>query len=128
LSSVSNALAEHGLPAKVTVIYTEQTYTSAAAFFDERVKGARASRATSPSGAAWRCRGRRRGKAARRLHAQQISKGMPAFGEYTYTAGNVVLRVSKELAPSDAERYGEALEEIIGCARIQFRRFWRRDT
>jgi hypothetical protein len=36
---------------------------------------------------------------------------MPA--EYTYVKGNVVVRVDKDMAPSDAKAYEDALNEIV---------------
>lgn len=36
------------------------------------------------------------------------------LAEYTYVKGNVVVRVDKDMAPSDAKAYEDALDKIAG--------------
>lgn len=43
---------------------------------------------------------------------QQIASGLPAAVEYDYTAGPVLVRVSKTLTPAQASEYQKALDEI----------------
>jgi hypothetical protein len=50
---------------------------------------------------------------ARVKYIQAIGKGSPMFAEYDYSKLNVVVRVSKELVPSDAKAFQDALNKIV---------------
>ncbi|WP_435822483.1 hypothetical protein [Microbispora bryophytorum] len=52
---------------------------------------------------------------ARAEYIQALGK-TPMLAEYTYVKGNVVVRVDKDMAPSDAKAYEDALNEAAGRA------------
>lgn len=52
------------------------------------------------------------GAEARAEYIQGLGKS-PILAEYTYVKGNVVVRVDKDIAPSDAKAYEEALNKIV---------------
>lgn len=43
---------------------------------------------------------------------QAVTAGVPAFTEYGYVSGPVLVRVSKSLTPDQAAEYQKALAEI----------------
>jgi hypothetical protein len=49
---------------------------------------------------------------ARAEYVRRIAKSSPLFAEYTYVAGGVVLRVSRELTPTQAREYEAALKAM----------------
>ncbi|MBF8194399.1 hypothetical protein ITP53_53835 [Nonomuraea sp. K274] len=117
-------LATHGLPVKVTVTYTEDSdpnkllgrpngYLSKAAFSDSRVKADGAKEGDVTAGGGVEVFADADAAEQRVDYIQAIASKSPMFGEYTYAAGNVVVRVSKELGSSDAAAYETALGEIV---------------
>ncbi|MDX3661045.1 hypothetical protein PV646_27395 [Streptomyces sp. ID05-26A] len=54
------------------------------------------------------------GAKARMEYIQQFGKEMPMLAEYDYVIGGVLLRVSKELTPTQAKEYETALNAILG--------------
>lgn len=123
-AGVIEELAARGLPAKLTVTYTADTdpnkllgrpngYTSKAAFADERAKNGLGEEGDVALGGGVEVFEDADAAETRAEYIQGIGKSMPALGEYTYTAGNVLLRVSKELNPDDAAAYQQALAEIV---------------
>ncbi|MGW6447643.1 hypothetical protein [Lentzea sp. NPDC055074] len=47
-------------------------------------------------------------------YIQQFGKQMPMLAGYGHVVGGVLLRVSKELPPTQAQEYEAALDEILG--------------
>jgi len=126
-AGVIEAIAGQGLPVTLTVTYTAETdpnkqlgrpngYTSKAAFTDSRINAADVA-------------GKKEGDVGlggsvevfddadqaqqRADYIQEIGKKLPVLGEYDYVAGPVLLRVSKELTPDQAEAFEAALGEIV---------------
>lgn len=125
-AAVIAALAAEDLPIKLTVTYTEQTdpnrllgrpngYTSKAAFVDGRVDASKMAGKEGDVGLGGGVEVFEDADAAqaRADYIQNIGKAGPMFAEYSYTAGNVLVRVSKELPPTDAKAYEAALNKIV---------------
>lgn len=51
---------------------------------------------------------------ARKEYIQSFGKATPMLTEYDYVVGGVLLRVSKQLTPDQAEEYETALGEVLG--------------
>ena len=49
---------------------------------------------------------------ARAKYIQAVTASIPAFAEYDYVHGNVLVRVSHFLKPSQAKGYGQAIDSI----------------
>lgn len=125
-AGVVAALAEQGLPVKLSEAYTEQTdpnkllgrpngYTSKAAFTDGRVDASKVAGKKGDVGLGGGVEVFADADAAqaRVEYIQGIAKSSPMFAEYSYASGNVVVRVSKELVPGDATAYETALGKIV---------------
>ncbi|MET9226461.1 hypothetical protein [Lentzea sp. NPDC003310] len=54
------------------------------------------------------------GAKARMEYIQQFGKQTPMLAEYDYVVGGVLLRVSKELTPTQAKEYETALSDVLG--------------
>lgn len=126
-ADVVAALAGQGLPVKLSETYTEKTdpnkllgrpngYTSKAAFTDERVDASKVAgkKGDVGLGGGVEVFADAAAAEARATYIQGIAKSSPMFAEYSYAAGNVVVRVSKELVPSDAAAFETALGKIVG--------------
>ena len=50
---------------------------------------------------------------ARQEYLEIVTQGIPAFAEYTYREGTVVLRLSGGLTPDQAAEYEEALQDAF---------------
>ncbi len=49
-----------------------------------------------------------------RDYIQGMAQQLPAAGEYSYVAGSILLRVSRELTPTQAGEYEAAFKKITG--------------
>jgi len=114
-AAIIGDLAAQGVPVKLGTVYDEKTdpnklmgrpngYASKAEFTDSRVQADTAGSVEVFDGAG--------GAEARAEYVQALGKA-PMFAEYTYVAGNVVVRVNKDMAPSDAKAYEDALRKIM---------------
>ncbi|MEU4699829.1 hypothetical protein [Nonomuraea dietziae] len=125
-AGIISELAAQGLPADHTVTYTEENdpnkllgrphgYVSKAAFTDERaaVQGAGGKPGDINLGGGVEVFPDADAAETRVAYIQNIAKSSPMLGEYTYQSGNVVLRISKDLPPSDAQSYETALSKIV---------------
>ncbi|GII56115.1 hypothetical protein Pth03_45040 [Planotetraspora thailandica] len=126
-AAVIKALAGEGLPIKLTVTYNERNdpnkllgrpggYIAKAAFTDKRIKPSDvlgADKGSVDLGGGVEVFPDAAGAKARADYIQSIAKSSPMFAEYDYAKGNVVVRVSKEIAPSDAKAYQAALNKIV---------------
>lgn len=114
-AAIIGDLGANGVPAKLGTVYDENTdpnkllgrpngYLSKAEFTDSRVKAEKAGSVEvfEDDGSA----------EARAEYIQALGK-TPMLTEYTYVKGNVVVRVDKDMAPSDAKAYEDALNEIV---------------
>jgi hypothetical protein len=124
---VVNALAQQGLPVTLTVTYTADNdpnkllgrpngYTSKASFTDQRIDASKVAGAKEGDvGLGGRVEVfEDAGQAEQRAdYIQEIGKKLPMLGEYDYVVGPVVVRVSKELTPTDAKPYEGALGKIV---------------
>lgn len=109
-------LSARGVPAKLGTVYDENTdpnkllgrpngYLSKAEFTDSRGKADKAGSVEVFEDAA--------DAEARAEYIQALGK-TPMLAEYTYVKGNVVVRVDKDMAPSGAKAYEDALNKIVG--------------
>lgn len=114
-AAIIRDLAASGVPVKLGTVYDENTdpnkllgrpngYLSKAEFTDSRVKADKAGSVEVFDDAS--------GAEARAEYIQALGKS-PALAEYTFVRGNVVVRVDKDMAPSDAKAYEEALNKIV---------------
>ncbi|MFI6534791.1 hypothetical protein ACIBHY_20220 [Nonomuraea sp. NPDC050547] len=114
-AAIIGDLGANGVPAKLGTVHDENTdpnkllgrpngYLSKAEFTDSRVKAERAGSVEVFEDAS--------GAEARTEYIQALGK-TPMLAEYTYVKGNVVVRVDKDMAPSDAKAYEDALNEIV---------------
>ncbi len=114
-AAIIGDLGTNGVPAKLGTVYDENTdpnkllgrpngYLSKAEFTDSRVKTEKAGSVEVFEDA--------NGAEARAEYIQALGK-TPMLAEYTYVKGNVVVRVDKAMAPSDAKAYEDALNEIV---------------
>ncbi|MED7926138.1 hypothetical protein SMD20_17920 [Nonomuraea sp. LP-02] len=124
-AAIVTALAEQGLPVKLSVAYDESTdpnhllgrpngYTSKAAFTDSRID---ASQVAGDKGDVGLGGGVEvfddAGTAEKRAEYIKAVATAPMLAEYTYIAGNVVVRVSKHITPTDAKAFEDALAKIV---------------
>lgn len=123
-AGVAKALAEAGLPARLSVTFDESTdpnkllgrpggYTSKAAFVDSRVDAPWAEKGDVLLGGSVEVFPTSEAAQRRAEYVKTLAESSPIFAEYTYVQGPVVLRVSKELAPKDAAEYEAALGKIV---------------
>ncbi|ETK37383.1 hypothetical protein MPTA5024_04215 [Microbispora sp. ATCC PTA-5024] len=125
-AGIISELAAQGLPADLTVTYTEENdpnkllgrpngYISKAAFTDERAAAGGPGGKPGDLNLGGGVEVFQDADAAetRVKYIQSLAKSSPMMGEYTYQAGNVVLRISKDLPPSDARAYETALNKIV---------------
>ncbi|MFF3665519.1 hypothetical protein [Microtetraspora malaysiensis] len=123
-AGIITELAAQGLPANLTVTYTEQndpnkllgrpnSYTSKAAFTDKRAAGAGGEPGDLNLGGGVEVFQDADTAETRAKYIQEITKSSAMFAEYTYQVGNVVLRISKDLPPSDAKAYETTLNKIV---------------
>lgn len=54
------------------------------------------------------------GATSRAQYIQQIAKSLPAAGEYDYTNGPVLIRVSRLLTPDQEKEYENAAKAVLG--------------
>ncbi|MER6175729.1 hypothetical protein [Streptosporangium sp. NPDC001681] len=126
-AGVVKAITEQGLPVTLTVTYTADTdpnkllgrpngYTSKASFTDQRVDASKvASGKEGDVGLGGSVEVFEDAEQAeqRADYIQGIGEKLPVLGEYDYVAGPVLLRVSKELTPQQAEAFEAALGKIV---------------
>ncbi|MEV2267408.1 hypothetical protein [Nonomuraea africana] len=125
-AGIISELAAQGLPADLTVTYTGENdpnkllggpngYVSKAAFTDERAAagGAGGKPGDINLGGGVEVFPDADAAETRVEYIQSLAKSSPMLGEYTYQAGNVALRISKDLPPSDAQAYETALSKIV---------------
>ncbi|MCC5580869.1 hypothetical protein IMZ11_35175 [Microtetraspora sp. AC03309] len=123
-ADIVSELAARGLPAALTVTYTEENdpnkllgrpngYTSKAAFTHERAAGAGGKPGDINLGGGVEVFQDADAAQTRANYIQTLAKASPMLGEYTYQVGNVVLRISKDLPPTDAQAYETALSKIV---------------
>ncbi|MGV9775385.1 hypothetical protein [Streptosporangium sp. NPDC003464] len=126
-AGVVKALSQQGLPVTLTVTYTADNdpnkllgrpngYVSKASFTDQRVDtskviGKEGDVDLGGSVEVFEDTGQAEQRAD---YIQEIGKKMPMLGEYDYVAGPVLVRVSKELTPRDAQAFEAALSKIVG--------------
>jgi hypothetical protein len=126
-AGVVQVLTDQGLPVTLTVAYTEANdpnkllgrpngYTSKASFTDQRVD---ASAVAGAKEGDLKLGGsvevfEDAGQAEQRAdYIQEIGKRMSMLSEYSYVAGPVLVRVSKELTPTQAAEFETALGKIV---------------
>ena len=124
-AGVAQGLAKAGLPVQVSVTFTESTdpnsllgrpggYTSKVAFTDARAsKVEGAEKGDLSLGGSVEVFASSDDAEQRADYIQKIAQSSPMFTEYTYARGPVVVRVSKELTPTDAAAYEAALGKIV---------------
>lgn len=115
-AAVIRDLGAQGVPAKLGTVYDENTdpnkllgrpngYLSKAEFTDNRItEGQKAGSVEVFEDAD--------GAEARAEYIKALGKS-PMLAEYTYVAGNVVVRVDRSMVPSDAKAYEDALSAIM---------------
>jgi hypothetical protein len=114
---ISNGLKANGLPMANIVVLTEETdtnkllgrpnqYTSKTSFEDTRVTDSKVGGTVevfaNPTDAK-----------TRKDYVERISSSSPMFLQYIYLKGNVLVRIEKELTPSQAAEYEAALSKIV---------------
>ena len=114
---ISNSLKENGLPMANIVVLTEVTdtnkllgrpnqYISKTSFEDTRVTDSKVGGTVevfaNPTDAK-----------VRKDYVESISNSSPMFLQYIYLKGNVLIRIEKELTPSQAVEYEAALSKIV---------------
>lgn len=126
-ASLVKAITQQGLPVTLTVTYTADTdpnkllgrpngYTSKASFTDQRIDASKVAGGKEGdvglggSVEVFEDSGQAEQRAD---YIQEIGKKLPLLGEYDYVAGPVLLRVSKELTPQQAEAFETALNKIV---------------
>jgi len=123
-AGVTKELANAGLPATLSVTFDESSdpnkllgrpggYTSKTAFTDDRVKAPGAKKGDLTLGGSVEVFASEDEAEKRAEYVKTIAASSPMFAEYTYLRGTVVLRVSKELTPTDAAAYEAALSKIV---------------
>lgn len=126
-AGVIQALIKQGMPATLTVTYDESSdpnkllgrpngYTSKASFADRRVDSSKVPAAKPGDvelGGSVEVFASADEAEARAAYIQEIGKKLPMLGEYNYVKGPVVVRVSKELTPTDAQPYEGALGKVV---------------
>lgn len=123
---VVSQLAQRVPSAKPGVVFTAETdpnkllgrpngYTSKASFTDSRVNSEDVidtrEGAVDPGGSV-EVFADEQAAQNRLKYIQAMTAGVPAFTEYGYVSGPVLVRVSKSLTPDQAAEYQEALAEI----------------
>ena len=114
---VSNSLKENGLPMANIVVLTEATdtnkllgrpnqYTSKTSFEDTRVTD-------SKVGGTVEVFANSQDTNTRKDYIESVTKGSPMLLQYIYSKGNVLVRIEKELTPSQAAEYEAALGKIV---------------
>ncbi|MFI6510162.1 hypothetical protein ACIBCT_21365 [Streptosporangium sp. NPDC050855] len=126
-AGVIKALTQQGLPVTLSVTYTDSTdpnkqlgrpngYTSKASFVDQRIDAAKVpggKKGDVGLGGSVEVFEEADQAEQRAAYIQGIGEKMPMLGEYDYVAGSVLLRVSKELTPSQAGAFEAALGEVM---------------
>ncbi|GAA3083478.1 hypothetical protein [Streptosporangium carneum] len=126
-SGMVEALAKQGMPVTPTVTYDKASdpnkllgrpngYTSKASFADQRVDPAKVPTAKQGDvnlGGTVEVFATAEDAEARAASVKEAAKSGPTAGEYSYVKGPVVVRVSKELMPMDAQQYEGALGKIV---------------
>lgn len=126
-AGVIQALVKQGMPATLTVTYDASNdpnkllgrpngYTSKASFTDRRVDPSKASAAKPGDvelGGSVEVFASADEASARAAYISEIGKKLPMMGEYDYVKGPVLVRVSRELTPTDAQPYEAALGKIV---------------
>ncbi len=121
------ALAKQGMPVALSVTYDSSTdpnkllgrlhgYTSKASFTDQRVDPAKvpgAKQGDVSLGGNVEVFASAEDAEARATLIKESSQKVPTLGEYSYVKGPVVIRVSKELMPADAQEYESALNKLV---------------
>lgn len=126
---VVEAFADAGLPVRDMVVYTAETdlndmlgrpggYTSKAAFVDTRIDVSDVgdtSEGAIELGGGVEVFDDADGAHDRATYIQGIAEALPfAAREYDYVAGGVLVRLSVQLTPDQAARYGTALASLTG--------------
>ncbi|MGS2645807.1 hypothetical protein [Streptosporangium sp. G12] len=126
-AGVIKAITQQGLPVTLTVTYTEETdpnkqlgrpngYTSKASFTDSRIDAAEVAGVKEGDvglGGSVEVFDDADQAEQRAAYIQEIGEKMPMLSEYDYVAGPVLLRVSKQLTPQQAEELEAALAEVV---------------
>ncbi|MFF4411974.1 hypothetical protein ACFYY8_05545 [Streptosporangium sp. NPDC001559] len=121
------ALAKQGLPVSLTVTYTASNdpnkllgkpngYTSKASFTDQRVDAAKVPGAKQGDvglGGSVEVFATAGDAEVRANLLKESAAKVPTLAEYSYVKGPVVVRVSKELMPMDAQEYEGALGKLV---------------
>lgn len=126
---VTNALAQKVSSLKLTKVFTAEDdpnkllgrpngYTSKTAFTDTRVAVEGQVAITKENdtlrGGGVEVFADAAAAKARMDYIQSFGKQTPILAEYDYVAGGVLVRVSKELTPTQAKEYETALAAIVG--------------
>lgn len=115
-------LKESGLPIENEIIYTEETdpndllgrpnqYSSKVNFADDRIEQYDAE--TDPVGGTVEVFESNKDAKERHDYIESVSEGVAFLQEYMYLNGKVLLRVSYDLTPEQAEEYNTKLTVII---------------
>jgi hypothetical protein len=114
---ISDSLKANGLPMTNIVVLTEATdtnkllgrpnqYTSKTSFEDTRVTDSKVGGTVevfaNPTDAK-----------TRKDYVERISSSSPMFLQYIYLKGNVLIRIEKDLTPSQATEYEVVLDKIV---------------
>jgi len=115
-------------PAQPSVVFTAETdpngllgrpggYTSKATFVDDRIDVSQVvdnQPGAVDLGGSVEVFENAAGARQRADYVEQVTQALPAFAEYDYVFGPVLLRVSGQLTPGQAAAYEAALAEIVG--------------
>jgi hypothetical protein len=121
------ALAEAGLPVELTVVYTEESdpnnrlgrpggYTSKAAFVDTRIDDDEvtdSSEGSIEAGGGVEVFAEAEDAEDRSEYIQSITEEVQLLAEYNYVEGPILLRLSRQLTPTQAEEYEAALAAVV---------------
>lgn len=122
-AAVLDAFAARGLPIGETTRYTAETdpnklmgrpggYEDKATWRDTRLSDPLL--AGVEAGGSVEVYADAEGATRRAEYVATIARSSPLFAEYTYAHGRIVLRLSRQLTPDQAEQYSAALADLAG--------------
>ncbi|HBI05357.1 MAG TPA: hypothetical protein DDY49_15185 [Paenibacillaceae bacterium] len=123
-NSIINALKSAGIPVGNVNVYTEADdpnnllgrpgqYTSKVNFVDTRVNEDSTQDIEVSNGGSVEVFVNENDAKSRYEYISNIAKSAPIFNEYDFRYGNVVLRISKKLTPTQEKEYEEALTNVL---------------
>jgi len=124
-NAITTQLQAAGLPMSDVIVYDETTdpnnllgrpngYLSKTAFKDSRCTQDDTDPGGIENGGGIEVFPDHSGAQARADYIQTIAKASPLLNEYDYVAGNALLRLSTQLAPTQANEYKAAFEKVVG--------------